>query len=326
MWAINHQKRISKGDQVKESSMKIDPEFEVVLSGLPEFVFNSDTLALSRELMPVAEPPSKDIERTEFTIADGAVVVSVHRPREVTGLLPAVLWIHGGGMVIGNRHMDNAQLERWCRSFSCTCVSVEYRLAPEYPFPAPLEDCYAALLWMVKEAGQLQIDISRIGVGGKSAGGGLAAAVCLMARERSGPPLSFQILDCPMLDDRQSTPSSQLEGVPIWSRESNQFGWKCYLGEHYGGDDVSPMAAPAREIDLRDLPTAFLAVGTADGLRDEIVDYGTRLSQADVLVELHVYAGVPHGTGMFPGLAATDRINGILDDFVGRSMAFRPQR
>jgi acetyl esterase/lipase len=172
MWAINHQKRISKGDQVKESSMKIDPEFEVVLSGLPEFVFNSDTLALSRELMPVAEPPSKDIERTEFTIADGAVVVSVHRPREVPGLLPAVLWIHGGGMIIGNRHMDNAQLERWCRSFSCTCVSVEYRLAPEYPFPAPLEDCYAALLWMVKEAGQLQIDISRIGVGGKSAGCG----------------------------------------------------------------------------------------------------------------------------------------------------------
>jgi acetyl esterase/lipase len=306
--------------------MRLDPEFEVVLSGMPEFVFNSGTLALSRELMPGAEPPSMDIERTDLTIGDGAVTVSVHRPREASGLLPAVLWIHGGGMIIGNRHMDNAQLERWCRSFSCTCVSVEYRLAPEHPFPTPLEDCYAALCWIVQEAEQLQIDVRRIGVGGKSAGGGLAAAICLLARERTGPPISYQILDCPMLDDRQGTPSSQLEGVPIWSRESNQFAWKCYLGEHYGTDDVSPMAAPARQPDLRDLPNAFLAVGTADGLRDEIVEYGTRLSQADVLVELHVYAGVPHGTGMFPGLTATDRINRILDDFVGRSMASPPQQ
>src|ERR1700691_4236190 len=141
---MKHQTRVTNGDEVKEPPMKIDPEFEVVLSALPEFVFNSDTLVLSRELMPGAEPPSDDIVRTDFTIADGAVALSVHRPRDVPGLLPAVLWIHGGGMIIGNRHMDNAQLERWSRSLSCTCVSVDCRLAPEFAFPTPLEDCCAA--------------------------------------------------------------------------------------------------------------------------------------------------------------------------------------
>lgn len=299
----------------------MDPEYAAFWSSLPDFVFNEESLLETRQLMPVPEPPDDDIEHTDYTICDGSVTVTRHRPRGASEPLPALVWMHGGGLIFGSRHFDNEQLDRWCRTFNLCSIAVDYRLAPEHPFPTPLEDCYATLTWVVENAEDLGIDPERIGVGGKSAGGGLAAALSLLARQRGGPKIQYQILDCPMLDDRQSTPSSQLEGMPIWSRESNAFAWRSYLGASYGTDTVSPLAAAARESNLEGLPPAFLAVGVIDGLRDEAIEFATRLNQANVPAELHVYPGVPHGTAMFPGLKANEPINRNIDGFMARMLA-----
>jgi acetyl esterase/lipase len=298
----------------------MNPEYAAFWSALPDFVFNEESLDETRQLTPGAEPTPEDIERSDYTIGDGSVIVTRSRARGSVGRLPALVWMHGGGLIFGSRHFDNDQLDRWCRLFNLCSFSVDYRLAPEHPFPTPLEDCYATLTWVADNADELGIDPDRIGVGGKSAGGGLAAALALLSRQRGGPEIQYQILDCPMLDDRQTTPSSQLEGMPIWSRESNGFAWRSYLGDSYGTDHVSPLAAVAREADLEGLPPAFLAVGVIDGLRDETIEYATRLNQANVPAELHVYPGVPHGTAMFPGLKANDPINRNIDSFMARML------
>ncbi len=203
--------------------------------------------------------------------------------------------MHGGGYVIGSYTMDDLLFDRWCPALGVVGISVEYRLAPETPYPGPIEDCYAGLRWVHEHAGELGIDPTLVGVHGISAGGGLAAALALLARDRGGPPVAFQILISPMLDDRQVTPSSQLDGLAVWNRESNAFGWRSYLGELYGRDDVPHHAAPARAVDLSGLPPAFVSVGALDGFRDEDVDYALRLNHAGVPAELHVYPGAPHG-------------------------------
>ena len=219
------------------------------------------------------------------------------------GDLPVLFWMHGGGMVIGNRYMDDARLAEWCRSLSCVCISVEYRLAPEAPYPAAIDDCDEGLRYVIDHAADLRIDPRRIGVGGRSAGGGLAAALALRWRDRGDDRVAFQYLEYPMLDDRMNTPSSKLDGLPLWSRESNAFGWRAYLGDRCGTDHVPPDAAPARAAELAGLPTTFITVGTADCLRDEAIDFAARLCRADVLTELHVYAGAVHGFDMFADCA-----------------------
>jgi len=205
--------------------------------------------------------------------------------------------------VIGNRFMDNARLNEWCRSLSCACVSVEYRLAPEAPYPLPLDDCDNGLRYIIDHAADLRLDPRRIGVGGRSAGGLLAAALGLRWRDRGLDGPAFAYLEYPMLDDRMTTPSSTLEGLPMWSRESNAFGWRSYLGERYGTDDVPPDAVPARAAELAGLPPTFISVGTADCLRDESIDFAARLCRAGVSTELHVYAGAIHGFDMFADCA-----------------------
>jgi acetyl esterase/lipase len=180
---------------------------------------------------------------------------------------------------------------------------VEYRRAPEHPYPAALDDCYAALQWVGRNAREIGVAPEAIGIAGLSAGGGLTAALALMARDR-GEMVRFQLLDSPMLDDRRRTPSSREPDLQVWSRESNEYGWRSYLGERYGTDDVPDYAAPARAEDLTNLPPAFVAVGSVDGFRDEDIEYATRLSQAGVPTELHVYPGVPHGFGMFADIPA----------------------
>jgi acetyl esterase/lipase len=180
-------------------------------------------------------------------------------------------------------------------------ASVEYRLAPEHPFPAAVEDCYAGLVWTAAHATALGIDARRLLIAGASAGGGLAAAVSLMARDRGAPALLGQVLMCPMIDDRNQTPSSfELEGVGVWDRTSNETGWASLLGEERGGPGVSPYAAPAREKDLSGLPPAFIDVGSVETFRDEDVDYAVRMWRAGGQAELHVWPGAFHG---FDGLA-----------------------
>jgi acetyl esterase/lipase len=250
------------------------------------------------------EPQSApDIERVELTTDRGDVALSLLRLADTAPESPVLYWMHGGGMVIGNRHMDDARLIEWCRWLGCVCVSVEYRLAPEAPYPRPLDDCEEGLRFIVEHAHELQIDPQRVGVGGRSAGGALAAGLALRWRGGADVRLAFQYLEYPMLDDRGLTVSSQLDGLPIWSRESNAFGWRSYLGERYRTDDVPADAAPSRATELSGLPPTFIGVGTVDCLRDESIDFATRLCRAAVPTELHVYAGAVHGFDMFADTA-----------------------
>jgi len=253
----------------------------------------------TRGLMFAGIELSDAVERTEHVVSDDPhVVVRVHRPKGIDGPLPCVYSIHGGGYIVGSYDMDDAKFDRQCVHFPCVGVSVEYRLAPEAPYPGPLDDCYAGLRWTYEHAAELGIAPDRIGISGVSAGGGLAAALALLARHRNEVPVAFQLLECPMIDDRQSTSSSRLDGLPIWSRESNEFGWRSYLGELYGGD-VPPYADAARATDLSGLPPTLVIVGGADGFRDEDIEYALRLNQAGVPTELHVLPGAPHGVQYF---------------------------
>lgn len=307
----------------------LDPELVPFMDFVPDLDLDESRLSeirstfvgLIKELTQLGDL----VERTDHTVPDSPdpdhpVVVRVHRAHNTPGPLPAILSIHGGGYVVGSYDMDDGVFDRLCPMLECVGVSVEYRLAPETPYPGPIEDCYAALRWTHEHAEELGIDPERIGIAGTSAGGGLAAALAILARDRGEVPVAFQLLECPMVDDRQVTASSQLDGLKVWSRESNTFGWRSYLGDLYGTDDVPGTAAPAREADLQGLPPAYVAVGAADGFRDEDVDYATRLNQAGVPTELHVYPGVPHGVGMFVGTTWAERWQRDVDDWLRRQL------
>lgn len=267
---------------------------------------------------------SSAVERSDHVAAthdDGTeLVVRVHRPAGVDGPLPCFFSIHGGGYVVGSMDMDDHKFDQWCPAFQMVGVSVEYRLAPETPYPGPLEDCYAGLAWTFANADEIGVDPTRIGIGGVSAGGGLAAGLALLVRDRGEFEIQFQLLDCPMIDDRMQTPSSQLDDLWIWSKQSNLFGWQSYLGDLHGSDDVPAHAAAARAVDLSGLPPAYISVGGADGFRDEDITYAMRLNGADVPCELHVYPGAPHGIGMFAGTRLADRYNADQTDWVARQI------
>lgn len=270
-------------------------------------------LRANSALMPVptAEQLSRDgafdVEEREVPGPAGApdVTLLICRPTGATTPLAAIYTIHGGGMIGGNRLVGLDSLLDVAQELRLVLVSVEYRLAPEHPHPAPVEDCYAGLVWTAEHAAELGIDPARILVAGGSAGGGLAAAVALLSRDREGPALVGQILMCPMLDDRNDTPSSlQMAGLGIWDHAANEIGWTALLGDRRGGPDVSPYAAPARATDLSGLPPAFIDVGSAETFRDEDVAYATRIWQAGGQAELHVWPGGFHGfEGIVPHAA-----------------------
>ena len=224
------------------------------------------------------------------------------RPTSATNAVPVAYYIHGGGMIMGsNRSQGVVEMLKAGAALGFAVVSVEYRLAPDHPHPAPVEDCYAGLVWTVEHADELGFDPNRVIVGGTSAGGGLAAATALLARDRGGPALIGQLLLCPMLDDRSASYSAhQMAGRGIWDISYNRVGWAALLGDAVGGPDVSPYAAPARATDLSGLPPAFLDVGSAETFRDEVVEYASRIWQAGGSAELHVWPGGFHG---FAGLA-----------------------
>jgi acetyl esterase/lipase len=198
-------------------------------------------------------------------------------------------------MVAGDHRMGLADALDWAEEFGLAVVSVGYRLAPETRHPGPVEDCYAGLVWTAEHAGELGIDPDRIVIAGVSAGGGLAAAVSLLARDREGPALLGQMLLCPMLDDRnESVSARQMAGLGVWDRTANETGWTALLGAARGGPDVSPYAAPARARDLSRLPPAFIDVGSAETFRDEDVAYASTIWAGGGRAELHVWPGGFH--------------------------------
>jgi acetyl esterase len=233
------------------------------------------------------------------------VVMSERRAKAMPGLF----YIHGGGFVMCDLETCYPEVLRAVDQLGVVVVAPEYRLAPENPFPAPIEDCYAALTWMATNAAELGIDSERLGVAGGSAGGGLAAAVALLARDRGGPSLCFQLLDVPELDDRLDTPSMRAyHDAPQWDKPSAIFSWRSYLGAEPGSPGVSPYAAPGRAEDLSGLPPAFIAVCQFDPLRDEGIAYAQRLMHAGVPTELHHYPGTFHGVMVIDHAAVTRRI------------------
>lgn len=205
------------------------------------------------------------------------------------------IYLHGGGMIQGSLDLYDPLLRNLTSSSGVTIAAPEYRLAPEHPHPTPVEDCYAALVWASENAAELGCDPARIGVAGESAGGLYAAAVALLARDRSGPALARQILIYAALDDRNCTPPDLVPSPLMWTYDDNITAWGALLGNTRGGPDVSPYAAPARAENLSGLPPAHLMVGDMDIFRDENITYAARMSAAGVPVEFHLVPGAPHG-------------------------------
>jgi acetyl esterase/lipase len=279
------------------------------LEAMPAETWDAGVVPLRRaqmlEMARSGKPPLREdlSEESRYVPGpDGApeVRVVIVRPRERAAVAPAILHMHGGGFVAGLPESSRATLAGFAAELGTVVVSVDYRLAPETRFPGALEDCYAVLEWLIEYAAELGIDPHRIAVSGDSAGGGLAAGLCLLARDRGRHRLAFQHLVCPALDDRTAlrTDLAPLVGEFIWTNASNHFAWSALLGKPPGGPDVSPYAAPARAGNLGGLPPACIAVGALDLFVEENVDYARRLLAAGVPCELHVYAGAPHGFPM----------------------------
>lgn len=281
---------------------RIDPELRETLELFPPL--DLDNLEATRQGMaeaaemneiPVDESVVISDEMVPGPDGDPPVRVRIYKPKERTKTLPGLLWIHGGGYVLGSADEADVLGQQIVKEANCMVVSVDYRLAPEHPFPAPLEDCYAALKWFSESAPELGVDPSRIGVAGQSAGGGLTAALALLARDRKGPELCFQMPLYPMIDDKNNTPSNhEITGNMVWNYELNQKGWTMYLNGKNGTEDVSPYAAPARAEDLSNLPYTYTCIGQLDPFRDETLDYVARLCRAGVDVEFHLYPGAYH--------------------------------
>lgn len=290
------------------SDYAFDPDFEKALPYLPgtqDFSSREKIQAVRDARASMFPPPADrdDVSKEDRTVPgpEGApaVPVRIYRKKDgAQGARPGFVEIHGGGFMLGSIDMMDAWCQLMVSALDVVMVSVEYRLAPEHPFPAGLEDCYAALSWTAANAAELGIDPERLAIGGQSAGGGLAAGTALAARDRGGPKLCFQLLEIPELDDRLDTPSMKaFTDTPLWNHPNAVWSWRHYLGPDHTGE-VSPYAAPARAKDLSGLPPAYVSTMEFDPLRDEGLIYAMRMLEAGVSVELHSYAGTFHGSGL----------------------------
>jgi len=275
---------------------RVLPELRDVLDRLPPFRLPEDLYEARNNPRPPFQKSDRVAIHDETIKGAGGqdMLVRVYEPTDgpVSGR-PAFLWIHGGGYVLGHPDYDDNLCQTFVEAAGCVVFSPDYRLAPEHPFPAGLEDCYAALVWLHESAARYGIDTTRVAIGGASAGGGLTAALSLLARDRGGPSICFQMPLYPMIDDRNVLPSShEIHHPAVWDRAKNIAAWTMYLG---GAKDVSPYAAPIRAENLAGLPPTFTCVGQLDPFRDETIEYVTRLAQAGVDVEFHLYPGGYHG-------------------------------
>jgi acetyl esterase/lipase len=262
----------------------------------------------SRDLTEQVEIRDRVVSRA--THAQSGVLLRSYVPRSVVRPAPCVFYVHGGGFVLGSVDGDEARAAQLAMETGCIVTSVDYRLAPEFPFPAALDDCYHALCWVFENHRELGVDVDRVALYGPSAGGALCAATALVARDNAGPAIAYVMLASPMLDDRCTEPSTFTNtGFGAWSREATIQAWSAYLGDDHGTDLVSPYAAPARADTLVGLPPTYLDVGDLDLFRDEVVTYAGRLMRSHVPVELHVYPGGVHGGEHFAaGAELSERI------------------
>lgn len=299
----------------------LDPELAAVVPLFPNFGLDTPEQVdaardgLARLLAAAASPVDTSglmVDDLDLpgVVDEGTVRVRCYRPEEpALAPAPALLYLHGGGFVMGSIETEHPAAADLARSLAVPVVSVDYRLAPEHPFPAALEDCYAALAWLAGAAPTLGVDPDRIAVLGRSAGAGLAAGLTLLARDRGGPAICFQYLDIPELDDRLGTPSMRaFVDTPMWNRSSAEASWRHYLGADLADrTDTSPYASPARATDLSGLPPAHVTTMEFDPLRDEGIEYALALLRAGVSVELHQYPRTFHGSIVAVGAAVSRR-------------------
>ncbi len=296
----------------------IDPELAAFVDLIPAFDLKDpvatrtafeELIAGMRIELPEADALEIDDRLVPGWEGDPDVPVRVYRPKSRgAASSPGILMIHGGGFIIGSVETEHMGAVLMAADSGAVVVSVDYRLAPEHPYPAALHDCYAALAYLHSDAVALGVDPARVAVAGASAGGGLAAALALLARDLGGPSLCFQMLQIPELDDRLETPSMRkFVDSPLWNRPLAIESWKAYLGARYGTADVPAHAAPSRAADLGGLPPAYISTAENDPLRDEGIAYALGLLQAGVSVELHQFPGTFHGSALVTTAAVSRR-------------------
>ena len=289
---------------------RIDPELLPVLSDFPSLDINRDNVYEIRELIAAGPrppmPASVEAAHRVIDTPDGDLGIHIYRKSDRPGQA-ALLWIHGGGYVMGSA--EDHRAGSFAELCDITVFSVDYRLAPEHPYPAPMDDCQNALNWLFDNADSLGIDAGRIAIGGASAGGGLAAGLALRNRDTANHPVCFQLLIYPMIDNLHATASGQIENHPIWTRSASFNAWEMYLNGELGPE--APLyAAPARATELAGLPPAYVCVGVEDLFRDEDMDYARRLMAADVPCELALFPGVYHAAEVFtPDAVVSKRLN-----------------
>ncbi len=291
--------------------MKIDlsqihPELQPVARKMPNISFTSRNIWLFRfltRLIPPAKLPRDILVENTFILSaiDGAKIrLRIYKRKSLSAPTPLLLWLHGGGYVMGGPEQDDGLCIQYVRELGIQVVSVDYRLAPKFPFPVALEDGYTTLQWVAKHAPALGMDENRIAIGGASAGGGLAASLIQLACDRQEIKPSFQILVYPMLDDR-TVFRPKIENIDhiAWNQKSNRFGWGSYLGTSFGSEVVPEYAVPARRVDLTGLPPAWIGVGSIDLFLDENLAYAQRLKESGVQCELYTVSGAFHGFDVF---------------------------
>lgn len=291
---------------------RIDPESRIPLEGLlqvmpggfnaiPDIVQRRAVLTQMLSATPVPPNPNVEISNHVATGPAGDIAVRVYSPKSATKPAPGLVYIHGGGMIMGGLDGEDGTCQMLADHLGAVVASVDYRKAPENPYPAAPEDCYAAASWVFENASKLGMDASNIGIYGQSAGGGLTLAVVLMSKDRGGPRFSFMAPIYPMIDDRNVTASSKLvTDVGIWDRAGSIEAWGWYLG----GAEADHYAAPARATDLSGLPPAYIDVGELDMFRDEDIDFAKRLAEANVQVEFHLWPGAYHASEVFAPTAS----------------------
>lgn len=300
----------------------VDPEIAPIIDLFPRVDLDAAPIAQIRakaaETYSFLPPPVIAPERLLVPSVHGGpdIMVFLYRPAATRPGGGAILHIHGGGMVLGSVEQMQAGPAALAAAAGVPVASVEYRLAPEYPFPAPQEDCHSALSWLAGQAEALGFDANRIAVAGESAGGGLAAALAIMARDLGGPGLAGQLLTYPMLDHRTGSDACPYKnpatGEFIWTRASNRFGWRALQGAYKADDDRRGWFSPSLAEDLSGLPPAYIATGSLDLFFDENLDFARRLVAAGVPVDLHSYAGAIHAFNAIPDAALSQRFNGGL--------------